>query len=250
MLRSYHPIYELAADLHERRNSADLFEKQTLGNHQLPLFRVHLAKVRRVCSDYGFTHTAALAKLAEARTQKSWGEIFSELTHLSDSLGHELENDSVLRIPSEQAAFYEKDTAFGLEVADAFPSCARDIRKAGSCYALGQEEGCVHHLMMVLERGLNAVAIKMEVPYQQTNWQPIIDGIGSKLRGTPRSPERDFYREINTQFGLLKDAYRNHSQHVRDNPYDMAKALHIFNHVREFMCQLASRCDEEGNPRG
>ena len=46
---------------------------------------------------------------------------------------------------------------------------------------------------------------------------------------------RDFYIEVNSQFGLLKDTYRNHSEHARDDHYDMPKALHILNHVRDFM---------------
>lgn len=89
----------------------------------------------------------------------------------------------------------------------------------------------------------------MSVPYQRVNWQPIIDGIGAKLKGMPRGEEKDFFVEINAQFGFLKDAYRNHSEHARDDPCDMDKARSIYVHVRSFMQRLASRCDEEGNPR-
>jgi hypothetical protein len=236
-------------ELHERRHSASVLADNPLSELGKSHFGEHLIRIQTVCADYGFNHTSNMAKRAGERTAKFNRDVFAALSSLHDSLSHELDAEAVVRIPSERKPYYEVDAAFGAEVAEAFPSCTRDIRRAATCYALGQEDACVHHLMLTLERGLNAVAIKMEVPYQQTNWQPIIDGIGSKLRGTSRSPERDFYREINTQFGLLKDAYRNHSQHARDNPYDMPKALHIFNHVREFMQQLASRCDEEGNPR-
>jgi len=45
---------------------------------------------------------------------------------------------------------------------------------------------------------------------------------------------------VNAQFGFLKDAYRNHSEHAHDDPYDMEKALHILNHVRNFMQALAN----------
>jgi hypothetical protein len=33
----------------------------------------------------------------------------------------------------------------------------------------------------------------------------------------PRGPDRDFYTEVNAQFGFLKDAYRNHAQHAHDD---------------------------------
>jgi hypothetical protein len=103
---------------------------------------------------------------------------------------------------------------------------------------LGQEDACVHHLMLVLERGLNALATKIGVPYQRTNWQNVIDQIGSKLKSEPKGTERDFYIEMNAQFGFLKDAYRNHSEHARDDHYDMPKALSILNHVNGFMQAL------------
>jgi hypothetical protein len=92
--------------------------------------------------------------------------------------------------------------------------------------------------MLVLERGLNALAAKVGVPYQRTNWQNIIDQIASKLKSAPRGAERDFFIEVNTQFGFLKDAYRNHSEHARDDYYDLPKALSILNHVRGFMQAL------------
>jgi hypothetical protein len=133
------------------------------------------------------------------------------------------------------------DDLFRPEVTAAFPSCTRDIRNAGSCYALEQPDGCVHHLMMVLERGLRALAAKLSVPYQQTNWQTIINKIDSELKTMKRGPQRDFYLEVNAQFGFLKNAYRNHSEHAHDDPYDMPKALSIFNHVRAFMQELAKQ---------
>jgi hypothetical protein len=88
------------------------------------------------------------------------------------------------------------------------------------------------------KRGLKTLAAKLGVPFQHTNWQDIINKIASELKSMPRGPDRDFYTEVNAQFGFLKDAYRNHAQYARDDPYDMEKALHILNHVREFMKQL------------
>jgi hypothetical protein len=130
---------------------------------------------------------------------------------------------------------------FGPEVANAFPSCARDIQKAGSCYALGQGDACVHHLMLVLERGLNALATKVGVSFHYADWQKLIVQIETILKSgaVPRGPELDFYRHVNANFGFLKEAYRKHSAHARDDPYDMDKAISILNHVRSFMQELA-----------
>ena len=180
-----------------------------------------------------------LAKKALTRPlPATYADMFSALTYLDDSLSTELERESVFRIPPERKGYFEQDELFGPEVTAAFPGCATDIQQAGNCYAFGQWDACVHHLMLVLERGLNALASEAEVDYERTNWQTIIDNIGKKFRATPKGPKRDFYIEVNAQFGLLKDAYRNHSEHARDDHYDVPKALHILNHVQTFMKEL------------
>jgi hypothetical protein len=94
--------------------------------------------------------------------------------------------------------------------------------------------------MMVRERGLRALAAKVGVPYLRTNWQEITNKIENELKTMPRGPQKDFYLEVNAQFGFLKDAYRNHSEHAHDDPYD-TKALSIFNHACDFMQELAER---------
>jgi hypothetical protein len=88
------------------------------------------------------------------------------------------------------------------------------------------------------ERGLNALAAKVGVPFHRTNWNDIITKIGIELKSMPKGVVRDFHLEVNAQFGFLKDAYRNHSEHARDDPYDLPKAKSIYDHVRAFMQEL------------
>ena len=92
--------------------------------------------------------------------------------------------------------------------------------------------------MQVLERGLNALAAKFNVPFDYRNWQPIIGAVETKVKSLPPGQERHFYQEVVGQFGFLKDAYRNHALHVHDDKYDLDKALSMFNHVRDFMRAL------------
>jgi hypothetical protein len=240
MLRSYHPIYKIALNIQELRTGADFWKKsdptKTLWPDDAKKFPVLLKEIHQKCSEYNLTDSSELAKhLIAGPAPENYAELLSELNHLEYTLGRELEKEAVFRVPPDQKKYYEQDDLFGPKVAAAFPSCERDIRKAGSCYALGQEDACVHHLMLVLERGLHALAGKVGVTYQRTNWQNIIDQIASKLKSLPRGDERDFYSIVNEQFGFLKGAYRNHSEHAHDDYYDMPKALHIFNHVKDFM---------------
>jgi hypothetical protein len=239
MLRTYLPLYQVALSLQSLRSMALVFKDSGYRNaepSEIKRCETLLGEVHRVCSEYGFEYTADMAKRAiEKGTPQTHNDIFGVLEHLNDSLSYELGREAIVRIPEELKSFFEADDLFGPKVSDAFPSCKRDIQKAGTCYALGQEDACVHHLMLVLERGLNALAARVGVTYQRANWQEIINQIGAQLKTMPRGARRDFYLEVNAQFGFLKDAYRNHSEHARDDHYDMPKALSILNHVRDFM---------------
>jgi hypothetical protein len=243
MVESYFPIYQIALSLQSLRSTA-LFFKESLNTNPFPddvqRFNTLLAVVHQRCLEYGLTYTSDMAKrIADKPTPNTYADMFATLDHLNDSLSHELQREAIFCIPPERKDFYERNDLFGSKVSTAFPSCTRDIQKAGSCYALAQEDACVHHLMLVLERGLNALAAKVGASFHYADWQKLIDQIEIKLKsGMPRGPELDFYRHVNAQFGFLKEAYRKHSAHARDDPYDMPKALSIFNHVKEFMQEL------------
>jgi hypothetical protein len=245
MLKDYFPIYQIALDLGALRedirypaeNAAT--ERKVRDYHSKP-FKELLEKTQKRCAEHDLSITAELAEhLLSQPLPKNYPTMLADLNHLDRSLGSELRKESAFRIPPDRSLYYERKEPFGAEVAGPFPSCERDIRKAGDCYALGQEDACVHHLMMVLERGLHALADKVEVPYERTNWQKIIDQIEAKLKTKLEGKERAFYHEVNSEFGFLKHAYRNHSEHTHDELYDLDKALHIYNHVREFMRKLA-----------
>lgn len=238
MLKNYLPLYEISGEIHSLLSRAEIMSTIDIDVDKAAVARYMavLAAIQTVGNEHGFTNTAQMAARAAQRAEpRKFSDIRHGLTSLNDSLTIELEQEGIFRIRPANTKFYEQDDAFGSEVADAFPSCARDIRKAGSCYALEQEDGCVHHLMLVLERGLYALAAKVGVAFQRTNWQEVINNIAAKLNHMPKGAEREFYTEVNSQFGFLKEAYRNHAEHARNDPYDMPKALHIYNHVRSFM---------------
>jgi hypothetical protein len=244
MLLNYFPIYEITIDLQTLRASAELLNSgkivSQINEWNSRLFQELLEKIRRECPALDLIQPAEIAEsIAKRSAPTSYSQLIIELNHLSESFGRELKKELIFRIPPERKNYFESDSLFGPEVSVAFPSCARDIRKAGDCYAFGQEDACVHHLMLVLERGLNALAGKVGVTYERTNWQNIIEQVTKKVKTLPGTPEKDFYLEVNAQFGFLKDAYRNHAEHARDNPCDMERAMSILNHVRSFMRELA-----------
>jgi hypothetical protein len=244
MLESYFPIYQLALNLQDLRTEAERWRgsshSEEVFNSDADKFQILLKTIYQECLNYGFTHTSDFANcIINGPPPKIYADMVSTLTHLNDSLSHELEREAIFRIPFERKSYFEHVALFGPKVSSAFPSCERDIRKAGSCYSLEQEDACVHHLMLVLERGLKALAAKVGVsPYQQSNWRTIITNVDTKTKTLPRGSDLVFYREVSALFGFLKVAYRNHSEHAHDDLYDMPKALHILNHVCAFMQEL------------
>src|SRR6202047_3103251 len=172
MLLNHFPIYEITVDLQKLRVIAERYLASGIGDGPINdtesrQFRALLEKVRRECPPLGLIQTSEMAESIDGRpTPATYREFCIELTHLGDSLGRELKREGIFRIHPDRKSCFEQNALFGPDVAAAFPSCERDIRKAGSCYALEQEDACVHHLMLVLERGLKALAARVGVsPY-------------------------------------------------------------------------------------
>jgi hypothetical protein len=191
MLRSYLPIHGIALSLGSLKESAAILKgsgsySSKVSSSDADRLRDLLAAITRECPKHGLIHSFDMAARVSSRTLPVTNiELFQLLNHLSDVLSNELAREAILRFPPERKEYYLQDALFGQKVRDAFPSCATDVEKAGRCYALGQEDGCVHHLMLVLERGLMALAAKLGVQYQHANWQNIINKIAIELKSLP-----------------------------------------------------------------
>ena len=206
MLQSYFPIYQIAIDLEKLRRTAAIYKggySREVDKSDAKDFLSLLKAMQRDCLALGLIPPMEMAKrLFDKGSPESYAVMFADLDHLDGSLITALEKDAVFRIPPERKDYFERDDLWaGGECR--FSVLRPGHSEAGSCYAFGQEDACVHHLMLVLERGLN-VSSEGRVPYQRINWQNIIDQIASKLKSAPKGKERDFYLEVNAQFGFRR----------------------------------------------
>jgi hypothetical protein len=172
--------------------------------------------------------------------------MLNHLNTLTFSFATELRKNSCFRIAKEKDKYFQKNDLFGPEVSKAFGSCVDEIRNAGNCYALEQDEATAFHSMKVLERGLGILAKKFGVDFSHTNWHNVIEQIEKKIKnmnsisfGDDWKEQQKFYSQAAIHFMFLKEAWRNHIMHVRDVPYDEGRAFSIFDHVRQFMQALA-----------
>lgn len=168
----------------------------------------------------------------------------------------ELEGKAFWYVPAERAKFWPKTSnphLFGEPVANAFPSAAFDITESGICLSLARGTASVFHAMRVLEIGLGSLGAKFGVSLAHTNWEPAIREIESKIREMHKDPvwkaladckeQQEFYAQAASHFGVLKDAWRNYTVHVR-GVYTEEMAEDIFNNVKGFMQKLATRLHE------
>ena len=148
--------------------------------------------------------------------------------------------------------FYESEDLFGAPVAIGFLKAKEDIAEAGKCLALGRATATVFHCMRVVEVGLQALAVHLNVklkndrPLEYEDWQHILTAIDKKimdLRAAKTAENQEsiqFYSEVAAQFRYFRDAWRNHVSHARET-YDLLQSESIFGQVREFMQDLAKR---------
>jgi hypothetical protein len=179
----------------------------------------------------------------------SYADTLKDLDHLSHSFSGGLRKRFFFGIRDENKEYFHADDLAGPKVNSAFPLCSSEIKNAGNCYALEQDDACVFHCMCALEVALRVLAYKLGVIFSGTldlqNWQNIIENIEGeikKLEKLPKSTHKSetlkFLSGAAMQFRWFKDAWRNHVMHGRDI-YDPGKASSILDHVREFMQALA-----------
>ena len=213
-----------------------------------------LKEMRTECEKLDLTHTAALISFSESAVQRkgddyTYADMSKELDTLSFSFIDELRRNSCFLIATEKNKYFQKDDLVGPQVNTAFPSCSHEIKNAGNCYALEQNEACVFHCMCALELALHVLANELGVTFSGTldlqNWQNIIENIESEIKNLEKLPKSKYksetlklFSQAAMQFRWFKEAWRNHVMHGRDI-CDPGKAYSILGHTKELMQALA-----------
>jgi hypothetical protein len=154
--------------------------------------------------------------------------------------------------PPERAKFFPRSNSphpFGDEVGTAFPSAIFDIYESALCLGLARSTAAVFHLMRTLEIGLACLGSVFGVSLAHTNWEPAIRDIESKIREMHKDPKwkaesdckekQESYAQAASHFGILKDAWRNYTMHIRGK-YTEEEAEQIFMSTKAFIQKLAS----------
>jgi hypothetical protein len=149
---------------------------------------------------------------------------------------------------------------FGEDVNDKFPAAAFEIDEAGKCLGLSRPTAGVFHCMRAMEISIAAVARCLGIPDPtkpaQRNWGAILKSFKDELerRNNSRPPlwdigsDRAYFEEVYVSLDAVRNPWRNATMHV-ENKYSDDEAEHVFVAVRGLMRKIASRMDENGEPK-
>ncbi|HZU29924.1 MAG TPA: hypothetical protein VFB79_02345 [Candidatus Angelobacter sp.] len=220
-----------------------------------------LEKIERECERIGLRVSAETIRhdiLKPLRDDKdsSYHWLIGQINNVQRLIQREMKNRLFFFVSPDKAKFWptmNQPHAFGEQVYKAFPSTQWDILQASFTLAAGFGTASVFHLMRVLEIVLGALGNKFGVSLAHTNWAPAIEQIESRIREMHKDPawkvmpdckeQQAFYSQAASYFGVVKDAWRNHTMHVRGK-YTEQEAEHIYNAIKAITQKLAERLSE------
>jgi hypothetical protein len=174
-----------------------------------------------------------------------------ELAVYIEAVIAELSSRLFFFVPSHRSTYYERELV--QKMISAFPRASEELRHAGHCYVYGEYTASVFHAMRACEIGLHALAVEIKgitIPIEVSQWNNLIESIESqiKLQGqqkktTQRDADLQFFSSAASQFRYIKDAWRNHVSHAKQN-YDEDQALAVMNHSSDFLNSLADGLSE------
>ena len=185
--------------------------------------------------------------------------VISRLGELSDRIKDELSSIEFVHIDSGMKELFSPSSPlFGKEVDAKFPSVIDEIAEAGKCLALDRSTAGAFHAIRTLEVGIRALARCLNIPdptrASDRNWgatlRAIKDDSDTRWPGssTRMSGDGQFFDQAYAALAAMQNPWRNATMHL-DQKYTLEEARSVFDVVKGFMMKLASRMDENGDPK-
>jgi hypothetical protein len=193
--------------------------------------------------------------------------VTTELRNVRETVTTELSQHRFIRIVPERKDHVDNTSLLGSGVEVAFPSAVPDIREAGNCLAAECNTAAVFHLMRAVEWGLRALCVDLGfkrvkskfkksgkvgyIPIEYAEWERLLDELQNRAdekikrmkRGHRKQDLQQFYYPALQDIRGIRDAWRNHVVHTRDE-YLHEDADAILSHVKRLMGTLAARISE------
>jgi hypothetical protein len=185
-------------------------------------------------------------------------DLRAALRHAFRILNDELRTHLFLHVERRDKPLYDAVALFGVEVRDKFLSATYDIEETGKCLALGRSTASAFHSIRCLEAAIRGIARCLGIPdptrASDRNWGAVLGTVRDELaRRWPGSSNRmsgdgEFFDNAYTALAAMQNPWRNATMHL-DQKYTPDEARTIFETVKGFMQRIASRMDENGDPK-
>jgi hypothetical protein len=188
----------------------------------------------------------------------SYGDLIKEMEELDSRLRDELGLHKLFVLEDTKSKYFmPAQPLFGDDVAGKFISAAFELDEAAKCLAFNRPTASVFHLMRLMEMGVLSVArcLGCSDPLPgDRSWGKVLKGVRERIdakwptAATRASGDGQIFDELYASLDAVKNPWRNSTMHPA-NKYTDEEAEHVFYAVRGFMMKLASRCDENGDPK-
>jgi len=189
----------------------------------------------------------------------SRGDLARRLSELGNTLRRELQLTPLFVLDTGKQRYYNpREPLFGSGVEAKFVTVVFELDEAAKCLAFSRPTASVFHLMRLMEMAVRAVARCLQIPDPinpaDRSWGSVLkkirDGIDGKWPTVAArlAGDGEIFESLYASLDAVKNPWRNATMHPA-NKYTDEEAEHIFMAVRGFMMKLASRCDENGDPK-
>jgi hypothetical protein len=236
---------------------ADLWESETVAD-QITEILLHCEELGLAVSRLKARWALGLLKAHIEKRSNEQLDVAALARTVADFIELEISSRRFFTIRPENVPLMEGRPGFGDDVYARFPSAAYDIEEAGKCLALHRSTASAFHSVRCLEAGIRALARSLGIsdPTKgaERSWHNALRDIGIAMEARwPKSSGRmsgdaRVFDEAHAALSGMQNPWRNGTMHL-DQKYTEDEARHIFDVVCGFMKKLASRMDEQGEPK-
>jgi len=215
---------------------------------------VSMEEIGRLCLELGLQSACDQVKRWEYEVTRDEDLATVDLEILFADLQRRIHDDLKRRmmycVESDRAPFCDPNWLATSAIASKFPTALKELQSAGRCYAFGEGPASAFHSMRALEVGLQVLATRFGVDFQHINWHPVIEEIESAIRdiskaskSQQRLDDEKFFGGLGRHFMFLKNGWRNHVMHVREN-YTDREARQMLDHVTDLLTEMSLQLAE------
>jgi hypothetical protein len=162
------------------------------------------------------------------------------LKELWERLQEGLTETPLIHLRNEtRKAYWGHDNPFGDKVREVFPEVVYDVDEATKCIALERDTAAVHHLMLVMEVGVQRLARRLKIKKPRRPWGELTTEISHKVRRRKEAKTAIAFNRALDHLSHVRKAIRNPTAHP-GTQYSQHQAEFIFANTREFMNELTA----------